>query len=67
MRAILADHRLFGESLWKRFNAGKQDQLWYYQSVLNAYAAAGFSGPLMDELERLVGQLAGVIGQPDGR
>lgn len=57
VRAILADHSRVGESLWSRFNAGKKDQLWYYQSALAAYKEAGFSGPLLDELELLVGRL----------
>src|SRR5918911_197645 len=29
-RAILADYRVLGESLWKRFNGGKEGTLWYY-------------------------------------
>ena len=57
VRAILADYQRVGESLWNRFNAGKADQLWYYQSALAAYKEAGFSGPLLDELDHLVGQL----------
>ena len=56
-RAILADYQRVGESLWSRFNAGKADQLWYYQSALAAYKEAGFCGPLLDELDQLVGQL----------
>jgi (p)ppGpp synthase/HD superfamily hydrolase len=62
LRAMLADYRRVGDSLWDRFNAGKPDQLWYYQSVLAAYKEAGFSGPLLDELDRLVGQLVHAAG-----
>jgi (p)ppGpp synthase/HD superfamily hydrolase len=57
VRAILADHRREGDQVWSRFNAGKDDQLWYYQSVIQAYDDAGASGPLLDELRRLVSQL----------
>lgn len=53
-RAILADYRQLGDRLWNRFNAGKSDQLWYYRSALAAFEAAGASGPLLDELSRLV-------------
>ncbi len=62
VRAILADYRRVGDSLWSRFTAGKADQLWYYQSALAAYKEAGFSGPLLDELDHLVGQLVHAAG-----
>jgi (p)ppGpp synthase/HD superfamily hydrolase len=54
LRAVLADHVRLGEALWSRFNAPKADQLWYYRTAAQAYRAAGFSGPLLTELERLV-------------
>ena len=53
-RAILADYQRLGEDLWKRFNAGKEDQLWYYGSSVLAYETAGYQGPLLQELRRLV-------------
>ena len=57
LRSILADYARLGEAFWSRFNAGKEEQVWYYRSALAAYRAAGFRGPLVDELERLVGEL----------
>ncbi len=57
VRAILADHRRLGDRLWTRFNAGKADQLWYYRSTLAAFRDAGFAGPLLEELDRLVAGL----------
>ena len=57
LRALVADHARIGESLWSRFNAPKADQLWYYRSAAHAYRDAGFTGPLLAELERLVGLL----------
>ena len=54
IRALLADYHLLGDRLWQRFNAGKDDQLWYFQSALAAYEMAGVRGPLLDELKRLV-------------
>ena len=57
IRALLADHARVGETLWSRFNAPKADQLWYYLSAAQAYRDAGFTGPLLTELERLVGLL----------
>ena len=56
-RALLSEYRRLGDRLWERFNAGKDDQLWYYQAALAAYGEAGVRGPLLDELSRLVGQL----------
>ena len=56
-RAILADHHRVGVDIWKRFNAGKKDQQWYYDGCLKAFDEAGFSGPLLEELRKLVHQL----------
>lgn len=53
-RATLVDYQRLGEDFWKRFNAGKEDQLWYYESCVLAYEAAGCQGPLLEELRRLV-------------
>jgi (p)ppGpp synthase/HD superfamily hydrolase len=60
LRAILADYRRIGESLWDRFNAPKGDQLWFYQAALDAYKEAGFNGPLLEEMDRLVTELVRV-------
>lgn len=57
LRAILADYAVLGESLWTRFNAGRNEQLWYYRAALRAYRDAGYRGGLLDELERLVAAL----------
>lgn len=54
LRAILADYAAVGEALWSRFNAGRNEQLWYYRATLEAYRAAGCEGALMSELARLV-------------
>ena len=56
-RAILMDHARLGEGLWPRFNAGKEQQKWYYASLLEAYEQAGVRGPLLDELRGLVREL----------
>ncbi len=61
-RAILADYQRLGEGLWKRFNAGKEDQLWYYKSSISAYEAAGYQGPLLEELRRLVSLIRAQAG-----
>jgi len=55
-RAILADYRQHGESLWDRFNAGREDVLWYYSELVRIFAACG-PAALADELGRVVAQL----------
>jgi (p)ppGpp synthase/HD superfamily hydrolase len=39
-RAILADYQELGEGLWSRFNAGRDELLWYYGSLLTAFQEA---------------------------
>lgn len=45
-----------GEEVWDRFNAGKEDQLWYYRSVVQALGH-GWEDPLLDALKKEVDQL----------
>ena len=56
-RAIYNDYQRLGEDLWKRFNAGREDQIWYYESAVDAFKTAGVHGLLLEELERLVSQI----------
>ena len=56
-RALLVDHRRIGDDLWKRFNAEKEDELWYYQSVVETIHNTGYQGRLLDDLDGLVIQL----------
>ena len=51
--AILRDLRNMGEKVWERFNAGADDVMSYYESLIRAYRQAG-GGKLVDELERIV-------------
>jgi GTP pyrophosphokinase len=55
-RAILADYRVMGESLWKRFHGGKDGTLWYYRELVKTFRDAG-SNPLIEELDRVVGEI----------
>ncbi len=61
-RAILADYRHEGERLWARFNAGRDDILWYYLALVQAFKAAG-SGPIVDELDRVVTELERLVAE----
>jgi len=53
-RAIIAEYQRVGDRIWSKFNAGKPDQVWYYNQSVQAYEEAGYTGPLLEELQRLV-------------
>ena len=37
LRSIIEDYSQEGENLWKRFRRGKEGQLWYYESLSEAF------------------------------
>jgi GTP pyrophosphokinase len=37
VRSILSDYRALGESVWSRFNGGREGTLWYYRSLLEIF------------------------------
>lgn len=37
MRAIAKEYAVRGEAVWEKFNAGKQEQKWYYTSLGQAF------------------------------
>lgn len=55
LRAILADYRMLGPALWSRFNAGYEDQVWYFRGCATALQGGPVS--LVKELESAVQQL----------
>jgi (p)ppGpp synthase/HD superfamily hydrolase len=55
-RSILTDYRRLGEAVWSRFTGGKEGTLWYYRAVVQAFRAYDPT-PLVDELERAVGEM----------
>jgi GTP pyrophosphokinase len=62
-RSILKDYRLLGDGVWERFQGGKNGTLWYYRSIVDAFHTVE-STPLVDELERVVSELEGLVGTP---
>jgi (p)ppGpp synthase/HD superfamily hydrolase len=56
-RAVLADYRELGEGLWSRFNAPKEDQLWFYGEMIKTLQQTAAPKPLVDELGLVVGEL----------
>ncbi len=61
-RSILADYRILGDDLWKRFAGGKQGTLWYYHALVDAYREAG-SNALVEELARTVAEIDALVAQ----
>ena len=53
---ILSDLRRTFEpdSVWSRFNAGKEGTVQFYRDVLDRLETIGFSGPIVDELREAV-------------
>jgi (p)ppGpp synthase/HD superfamily hydrolase len=61
-RSVLADLRSLGDDLWARFNGGKEGTLWYYRALVEAFGSAG-SNPIVEELDRVVGELERLAGK----
>jgi (p)ppGpp synthase/HD superfamily hydrolase len=55
-RSVLADRRVLGDLVWDRFNAGREEQLWYYRAVVEVMRTR-FPGRLTDELADVVQRL----------
>ena len=67
-RSILKDYRKLGESLWKRFNDKREDELWYYRGLIDAFQATGFHRDLVAEVDRVVSEIERLAASSfDGR
>lgn len=58
-RAILADYRTVGEKVWDRFNADRDDVLWYYRELAKAFLVNAPERllPLARELDGVVAEV----------
>ena len=63
-RNVLEDYRKVGESLWDRFNGGKDGTLWYYRSLAKTFREI-YPSPLTDELGRVVSELEKLVREAD--
>ena len=59
-RAILSDYQALGDTLWVRFNAGRDDILWYYHSLVDAFQEAQERHG--ERPTRVVTELAALVG-----
>lgn len=64
-RCILNDYRNLGEEVWQRFVGGRDGTLWYYGALVQAFIRSGRT-PLVDELERVVGEIGRLAGKQLG-
>lgn len=53
VRSIIDALRMDGESIWGRFNGGKDGSLWYYRSLLDIFKSTG-SDQITDEYARTI-------------
>ncbi len=63
-RAILADFRVEGDRLWKRFSGGKEGTLWYYRAFVNVLRESD-SGFIVEELDCVVTELERIVEASD--
>lgn len=57
-RTLLLDYREQGEALWDRFNAGRDETLWFYTSLIEIFRSADSLLGMAVELERTVAELS---------
>jgi (p)ppGpp synthase/HD superfamily hydrolase len=55
VRSIISDYREVGESIWARFNGGREGTLWYYRALLAEFACK--PNRLVREFEIAVSEL----------
>jgi hypothetical protein len=55
-RSVIADRRVVGDAIWSRFNAPRDEQLWYYGAVLDILRErlpGGLTAALAEAVEEL--------------
>jgi GTP pyrophosphokinase len=58
-RAVLEDHRVIGHKVWARFKRGRDQQIRYFNSLLEIFNESG-TNRIVDELDRVVAELTRV-------
>lgn len=56
-RAIVRDHKVSGDAVWKRFTAQKHETSWYYKALAGIFTGIT-TEPLADELRELAEEIA---------
>ena len=60
VRSILSDYRAIGESVWSRFNGGREGTLWYYRTLRDVFLRHK-PNRITRELELAVNELEGLV------
>jgi (p)ppGpp synthase/HD superfamily hydrolase len=61
IRSIIRDYEQVGEEVWARFNAGKEQQKWYYTNIVESMGSQSTFDLLIElrnEVNRLFGETA---------
>src|ERR1700686_1011430 len=69
VRSILSDYRAVGESVWSRFNGGREGTLWYYRTLRDVFLRRK-RNRITRELELAVSELDSLAAgksRPSGR
>lgn len=64
-RSILEDYRVIGPEVWRRFNRGRDLQIWYFETILDVFKSVGKSR-IVDEFERVVVELKQITARDAG-
>ncbi len=65
-RSILRDLECMGNSVWGRFNGGKEGTLWYYQSLVDIFDEKR-DGYMATELKRVVSKIEEISSGRDNQ
>lgn len=61
LRSVAVDHAALNEVVWKRFNAGRKQQEWYYRALLDIFERRLPDSRNLPEFRRLVGEVFGPV------
>jgi (p)ppGpp synthase/HD superfamily hydrolase len=64
VRSILSDYREIGESIWSRFNGGRDGTLWYYRTLLDEFLRDK-PNRITRDLDLAVKELESLVGISD--
>ncbi|HLS89179.1 MAG TPA: HD domain-containing protein [Sphingobacteriaceae bacterium] len=65
VRELRADYAEIGDALWDRFRAGKEEQAWYYQSIVKALKPEIEAGVYPTIFDVLAEEVYGLFGPGD--
>ena len=66
VRSILSDYRAVGESVWSRFNGGREGTLWYYRTLRDEFLRDK-PNRITRDLALAVSELESLAARPYGR